>query len=91
MRGAKTWIQATEDAVVRVCQRKGTTIFDLNSLRAQELPKIVEEVQSTGKTPDRSLEKFLQDLRDQGKIRFLDDQGNYELLDEELLRLARRI
>ena len=89
MSGARTWIQATEDAVVRVCKRKGTAIFDFNSLRAQELPQIVEEVQSTGKTPEQSLSKFLQDLRDAGKIAFLDDQGTYELLDPELRRLAR--
>ena len=89
MSGARTWIQATEDAVVRVCKRKGTAIFDFNSLKTQELTQIVEEVQSTGKTPEQSLLRFLQDLRNAGKIAFLDDQGTYKLLDPELRRLAR--
>ena len=75
----KTWKQATEDAIVRVCRRKGTAIFDFDSL-AKELPQIVEEVQSKGKTPKNSLRRFLQDLRKAGKIAFLDDQGTYKLL-----------
>ena len=55
----KTWKQATEDAIVRVCRRRGTTTFDFNSLVTQELPQILEEVQSRGATPEQSLSKFL--------------------------------
>ena len=42
-----------------------------------------------GATPEQSLSKFLQDLRDEGKIEFVDNRGTYELLDDELCRLAR--
>lgn len=85
----KTWKQATEDAIVRFCRRRRTTTFDFNSLVTQELPQILEEVQSRGATPEQSLSKFLQDLRNEGKIEFVDNRGTYELLDPELRRLAR--
>ncbi len=84
----KKWIHATEEAIVRFCKIRGTTLFDKSSLGVQELPQIVEEVQSTGKTPEQSLSTYLQFLRDEGKIAFL-DRGNYRLLDPELRRLAR--
>jgi hypothetical protein len=45
----------------------------------EELPRIVAETQSTGRTPDYTLSKELQQLREAGIIEFL-SRGRYRLL-----------
>lgn len=84
------WKQATEDAIVRICSRTGTKIFDFSSLVRQELPQIVDETQTKGKTPELSLSKYLQDLRNEGKIEFVDNQGTYKLIDVDLAARCSR-
>ena len=85
----KPWKQATEDAIVRICRRTGTKIFDFSSLVRQELPQIVKETQTKGKTPEKSLSKYLQDLKER-KIEFVDYQGTYKLIDDDLVARCSR-
>ena len=85
----KPWKQATEDAIVRICRRTGTKIFDFSSLVRQELPQIVEETQTKGKTPENSLARFLQDLGKERKIEFV-DKGTYKLIDDDLVARCSR-
>ena len=85
----KPWKQATEDAILRICRRRGTKVFDFDSLR-QELPQIVKETKTTGKTPENSLSKYMQDLRDEGQIEFVDNQGTYQLIDDDLVARCSR-
>ena len=76
----KTWKEAVRDAVHRLCKRKGEDIFDSETLFNEELERIIEDTQTKGKTPRRSVALFLQELRDDGVIEFLDNQGTYKLL-----------
>jgi hypothetical protein len=46
-----------------------------------ELSQIVSEVGSQGLTPDQTLSRVLQELRDDGMISFEDDNGYYRLID----------
>ena len=75
-----TWKQAVLEAVHRLCKRKDEDIFDFRTLCDEELQQIIEDTQTRGRTPENSVQRFLQDLRDDGAIEFLDNQGTYKLL-----------
>ena len=75
----KTWLDAMRGAIARYTVRHGTREFDRQGLITEELNQIIEETGSRGKTPDQTLSRVLQDLRDSGEITFLDDEGNYRL------------
>ena len=75
-----TWKQAVLEAIQRLCERKGEEIFDFRTLCDEELQQIIEDTQTRGITPKKSVQRFLQDLREEGVIEFLDNQGTYKLL-----------
>lgn len=58
--------------------------FTLQELIGAELPRIVRETGSQGATPDATLRRELQQLRDRGGIEFLGG-GNYRLTSAPLL------
>ena len=75
------WIDSVRDAIRRICARQGTDDFTRQELIEQELPRIVDETGSTGETPDFTLSRVLQELRDLGEIEFVNDRGGYRLLN----------
>ena len=74
----KTWLDSVRDAAQRICSSKNSRRFTNQQLLQFELDQIVEETDSQGKTPERTLSRVLQELRDMGEVEFL-DKGVYEL------------
>lgn len=73
------WSEAVEIAARRLVARSGNAVFTRQDMLAQELDRIVRETGSRGATPDMTLSRELQQLRDRGQIEFLGG-GNYRLL-----------
>jgi putative restriction endonuclease len=76
----RDWSEAVEIAVRRLVARNGSADFTRQQMIEQELGRIVRETGSRGVTPDMTLSRELQQLRDRGEIAF-DGQGQYRLLD----------
>ncbi len=74
------WSEAVEIAVRRLVARSGSAVFTRQDMLAQELGRIVRETGSRGATPDMTLSRELQQLRDRGQIEFLGG-GSYRLLE----------
>ena len=60
----------------RVCTQNDSDHFTLQQLKKGEIHKIVQETGSSGRTPERTLERVLQELRDLDEIEFL-ERGSY--------------
>ena len=75
------WSKAVEIAVRRLAASQGRQVFTRQEMIAIELPRIIHETGSSGATPDRTLSRELQELRDRGGIEFL-SPGTYRLLDD---------
>jgi putative restriction endonuclease len=73
---AGNWSEAVEAAVRRFVGRTGTPVFTRQALMDAELDAIVAQVGSAGATPQQTLSRELQQLRDAGAIEFL-DHGTY--------------
>jgi putative restriction endonuclease len=80
------WSKAVELAVARLAARTGAE-FSLGELIDAELDRIVRETGSRGATPDATLRRELQQLRDRGGIEFLGG-GQYRLTAQPLLLQA---
>ena len=76
----RDWSETVEEAVRRYCGRTGSKIFTRQALIDAELPRIVEETGSEGLTPESTLSRELQQLRDRGVLEFVDDRGCYRLI-----------
>ncbi len=78
-----TWSRATLQAVLQQIYENYVTkvsfYFTYKELCTYQLAWIVLVTRSKGKTPDKTLSRELQDLRDNGIIRFVDDRGTYSL------------
>lgn len=74
------WSEAVEIAVRRQAARQDGGEFSLRQLIEAELDRIVRETGSRGMTPDATLRRVLQQLRDKGEIAFLGG-GHYRLLE----------
>lgn len=72
------WSKSVELAVARQSARSGGH-FSLQELVQNELPRIVSETGSRGLTPEATLRRELQELRDRGAIEFL-GSGSYRTL-----------
>ena len=55
-------------------------MFTRQELFDGELSTIIAETGSEGATPHKTLDRELQQLRDAGVLRFVDDRGTYRLL-----------
>lgn len=77
--GSKSWHEATKPAIRRIASGRPTRIFTLAELTERELARIVRDTGSQGATPDRTLQRVCQELRDEGFIDFLDNNGTYRL------------
>lgn len=74
------WSEAVRFAVRRLVARTGTAEFTRQQLILEELGRIVRETGSRGATPEMTLSRELQQLRDAGEIAFV-APGEYRLLD----------
>lgn len=59
--------------------RTGNSVFTRTQL-LEELPQMVAETGSTGKTPQATMDRLMQELRDLGEVLFVDDHGTYRRL-----------
>lgn len=78
----KPWIEAVMDALRRIYEEKNNRRITYQQILIKELDKIIRETQTKGKTPDRTLSKILQIIRDRGYLIFEDNQGTYILTDK---------
>jgi len=78
------WFEATLKAVKRYCEKHDTKRFKLKELLKEELDNIITDTKTQGKTPDYTLQYYLQKLRDADYIEFLDNQGTYLLKQHNL-------
>lgn len=79
MAGAN-WSDSVRLAVRRLAARQESADFSRQQLIDEELGRIVRETGSRGATPEMTLSRELQELRDQGEIEFV-APGQYRLLD----------
>ena len=79
-RDKKTWRIAVMEAIERVCSRRQSKIFDRQTLIEEELGQIIRDTKTEGATPRQTLSRVLQQLREQGDIKFLDRRGTYQFL-----------
>jgi putative restriction endonuclease len=75
------WSDAAEAAIRRHVGKTGNSTFTRVDLIDAELGQIVADTGSKGATPDMTLSRELQELRDRGVLEFVDDRGTYRLLD----------
>lgn len=78
------WSKAVELAAARMGARAPGAQFTLQELVGAELPRIVRETGSRGATPEATLRRELQQLRDRGGIEFLGG-GIYRLTSAPLV------
>ena len=75
-----SWSEAVETAVrLHVNAIPGAT-FTRQELIADKLDWIVNVTDSQGATPEMTLSRELQQLRDRGIIEFVDDKGGYKFI-----------
>lgn len=79
--GGKDWSEVVEIAVRRLAARHGTAEITRQQIIDEELNRIVRETGSRGATPEMTLSRELQQLRDRGEIAFL-EPGKYRLLQQ---------
>lgn len=74
------WSNSVANAVRRHVAKSGSHIFTRQALMEAELDAIVADTGSAGATPNQTLSRELQQLRDNGVLEFI-EQGTYRLLD----------
>jgi hypothetical protein len=74
-----TWREAVEAAVKREAARNSDGVFTRQDLLANEQGRIESDCGGGGDTPGQTISRCLQELEDDGVIRFLDGQGTYQL------------
>jgi hypothetical protein len=77
---AVRWRDAVLTALRSFSTRHRTRAVERQPFLAEELAGIVNVTESTGLTPDQTLSRHLQELRDDGLVQFLGN-GSYLLLD----------
>ena len=75
-----TWTVAVTDAVRRVAARRPDGVFTRQDLLAEERDRMVADTGSQGDTPEQTISRELQQLREAGIIEFVDDAGTYRLI-----------
>lgn len=76
----KSWKLAVLNALIRYTHHRGTPTFSRRDLVETELGQIVAETGSAGQTPEQTLSRVLQELRDDGLVEFVDYKGTYRLM-----------
>jgi hypothetical protein len=74
-----TWKVAVHAAIKRLVAGRQNAEFTRHDIIETELAAITDEVGSKGETPEQTLSRVLQELRQAEIIEFLDNQGSYRL------------
>ncbi len=74
-----SWRESLAAALTRLAARRSSGIVTRQELIDDELPRIVRETGSRGATPEQTLSRVLQDLRDDRQIEFV-GPGEYRLI-----------
>ena len=74
-----TWREAVEAAVRREAARTADRIFTRQDLLANERAHIQADCGGGGETPEQTISRCLQELEDDGVIKFVDGRGTYQL------------
>lgn len=75
-----TWREAVEAAARRQAGRSANNVFSRQDLLDAERSAILLDCGGGGETPDQTISRLLQELRDDGVITFVDDEGTYRLI-----------
>lgn len=78
------WSNAVEIAIRRLVARSGSAEFTRQQMIEEELGRIVHETGSRGATPEMTLSREMQQLRDRGGIEFV-TPGHYRLIEAPLV------
>lgn len=78
---SKGWLTTVRNYIRKHCQETGSNLFSFQDMK-QYLPELKNAFPNSN-THENSLSFYLQRLRDEGFIRFIDNKGNYELLKTE--------
>lgn len=78
-----TWRESTLNAVFRQCRINNSDILTLQQLKRKQLPQVIKETGTRSRNPHITLEEHLRQLRDEGKIEFVDYKGTYRLLEHQ--------
>jgi hypothetical protein len=81
-----TWKEAVVEALERLTGTLRSKLFTRQQIIQQELDNILQVVQSLGATPNQTLSRVLQELRDEKRVLFL-GHGKY-LLTETTINVA---
>ncbi|HDS01450.1 MAG TPA: hypothetical protein ENO22_00195 [candidate division Zixibacteria bacterium] len=73
------WKNAVLDALRRYSERHNTNTVIRSKLIREEIGNIVKDTRSKGRTPEQTLSRIMQELRDDGYVHFVDDDGTYEI------------
>jgi hypothetical protein len=79
MEAFQTWKNATMDAIQRETGGDRTVQFTREDLITNQLQTIIQNTGSSGATPEYTLSKTLQELRDANYLIFVNNQGVYQL------------
>jgi len=74
-----TWQESVAAAIRRLTSKTGNKVFSRQELIDSEIAQIVAETGSSGETPEQTLSRVLQELRNQGMIEF-EAAGVYRIL-----------
>jgi hypothetical protein len=77
------WRDSVLAALHRFAKRHGTRNLDRQSFLNEELSQVAAEVQTQGRTPQQTVSRVLQELRDDGVIEFV-GSGSYLLTDQAI-------
>lgn len=76
-----TWREAVEAAVKRRAACSSDGVFSRQHLLDEERARILSDCGGGGETPDQTISRVLQEMRDDKIISFVDDEGTYRLND----------
>lgn len=76
----RDWSEVVEEAVRHHVETTGVPVFTRQELIDAQLDRIISETGSEGATPQMTLSRELQQLRDTGVLEFVDDRGTYRLI-----------
>ena len=79
------WIRALSSAIARYTQRHRSPRFSRQGLLSEELDNMVAQTGTTGNTPEQTVSRTMQILRDQGVVEFLNNDGDYRYLDMQIV------
>ncbi len=76
MKHATTWKAAVSSALRRYSRRHRSLQIERSALLAEELPTMIADTASAGRTPAQTVSRVLQELRDEGQL-FFSSAGVY--------------